>query len=155
MRRTVRILLDDPSDPEVAGFLEEHLADVERTSPPDSRHALDIAGLLRPDITFWTARAGAELLGCGALKELDHRHGEIKSMRSSQRHARTGVATRLLRHLIDTARERGYHRLSLETGSAEFFRPARALYLKHGFEHCAPFGDYAQDPNSVYMTLVL
>jgi putative acetyltransferase len=121
-------------------------------SPPESVHALDIEGLRRPEITFWTAWEGGELLGCGALKELDARHAEIKSMRTAARHLRKGVAAKLLTHIIEEARRRGYRRLSLETGSAEAFEPARRLYAGFGFTYCGPFADYVEDPFSVFMT---
>ncbi len=123
-----------------------------RHSPPESIHALALDQLRRPEITFWTAWSGAELLGCAALKQLDAAHGEIKSMRTARAHRRAGVARRLLEHLIGEARRRGYRRLSLETGSMAAFAPAHALYAGFGFVRCAPFADYVEDPNSVFMT---
>lgn len=151
----MRIVVDDLSGPEISSFLADHLADMKNASPPESKHALDLDGLRQPGITFWTVWDGEELVGCGAVKELDHRHGEIKSMRSAPRYNRTGIAAMLLQHIVRTARERGYRRLSLETGSTDFFRPAQALYRKYGFEYCEPFGDYRKDPNSVHMKLDL
>jgi putative acetyltransferase len=121
-------------------------------SPPESVHALDLEALRKPDITFWSAWQDAELLGCGALKELDLLHGEIKSMRTAARHLRKGIAARLLRHIIEEAERRSYRRLSLETGSMEAFAPARRLYTRFGFRQCGPFGSYSEDPNSVFMT---
>jgi putative acetyltransferase len=115
-------------------------------------HALDLEGLRRPEITFWTAWENGELLGCGALKELDSEHGEIKSMRTAARHLRKGVARKLLEHIIAEAQRRCYTRLSLETGSMEAFEPARRLYAGFGFAYCAPFADYVEDPYSVFMT---
>ncbi len=106
----------------------------------------------KPEITFWTVWENDELLGCGALKELDPQHGEIKSMRTSARHRRQGVATALLTHILEEARRRGYKRLSLETGSNEAFAPARSLYATFGFTSCEPFADYSLDPYSVFMT---
>ena len=115
-------------------------------------HALDLEGLRAPEVTFWSVWQRSELLGCGALKELDARHGEIKSMRTASSHVRGGIAAMLLEHILNVALERGYHRLSLETGSMEAFAPARALYARFGFELCEPFADYVHDPYSVFMT---
>ena len=151
----MRIEIDDLSGADIAAFLADHLADMRATSPPESKHALDLEGLREPDVTFWTLKDGDTIVGCGALKALDSAHAEIKSMRTSAAHRGRGVASRLLRHIIDEARGRGFSRLSLETGSMEFFAPARALYAKFGFERCVPFGDYREDPNSVFMTLKL
>jgi putative acetyltransferase len=151
----VEIKVDDLSGPEVHELLREHLHDMHLHSPPGSVHALDLAALRRPEITFWTVWADGELLGCGALKELDPRHAEIKSMRTASAHLRRGVASRLLTHILEEAARRGYARLSLETGSAEAFEPARQLYARFGFSYCGPFGDYVEDPYSVFMTLAL
>ncbi len=151
----MEIRLDDLSGPEIARLLEEHLRGVARHSPPESIHALPLEALRRPDVTFWTAWDGAELLGCGALREIDPRHGEIKSMRTAAAHARRGVASALLRHILDEARRRSYRRLSLETGSMAAFEPARSLYARFGFRACGPFAEYVEDPNSVFMTLEL
>lgn len=148
----MEIKIDDPGGPEVHGLLREHLRDMHLHSPPESVHALDIEGLRRPEITFWTVWEGGELLGCGALKEMDAGHAEIKSMRTAARHLRKGVAAKLLAHIIEEARRRGYRRLSLETGSAEAFEPARRLYAGFGFTYCGPFADYVEDPYSVFMT---
>ena len=146
------IKIDDLSGPEIRGLLEEHLASMRRLSPPESVHALPIEGLRQPGITFWAAWENGELLGCGALKELDPQHGEIKSMRTSSRHLKKGVATALLHHILGEAGRRGYRRLSLETGSMQAFEPARQLYARAGFVSCGPFADYLEDPNSVFMT---
>jgi putative acetyltransferase len=121
-------------------------------SPPESIHALDVAALRQPGITFWTVWESGELLGCGAIKELDSQHGEIKSMRTSSSHLRKGVAKKLLNHILEEASRRGYGRVSLETGSMEAFEPARKLYAGFGFTYCEPFADYVEDPNSVFMT---
>ena len=151
----MEIRIDDLSGPEVAALLEEHIRDMFATSPPESVHALDLEKLRQPDITFWTVWEDGELLGCGAIKELDPEHGEIKSMRTSALHKRKGVAGTLLAHIIEEAKKRGYKQVSLETGSMEYFDPARKLYEKLGFVHCAPYADYTDDPNSDYMTLEL
>ena len=152
MGATMEIAIDDPARPDVRALLAEHLADMHATSPAESVHALDVAGLLVPEVTFWTARAAGALLGCGALKELGSDHGEVKSMRTADAARGKGVATAILRHLLAEAAARGYTRVSLETGSQEFFEPARRLYLRHGFTLCGPFGDYLPDPNSTFLT---
>jgi putative acetyltransferase len=114
-------------------------------------HAFDLERLRAPGVTFWSAWAGGELLGCGALHEIDPRSGEIKSMRTAPAHRGKGVGSRILEHLIAVARQRGYARLLLETGAMPEFAPARALYRRYGFEYRGPFADYREDPNSVYM----
>ena len=143
---------DDLLDPKIQALLEEHIKSMKKNSPPESVHALDIEGLRKPEITFWSIWENDDLLGCGALKELNPQHGEIKSMRTSAHHRRQGVATAMLNHIITEARQRGYKRLSLETGSNEAFEPARNLYASFGFEPCCPFAEYQPDPNSVFMT---
>ena len=149
------IKVDDLRGPEIAALLREHLDCMAAVSPPESRHALNLDGLRQPDVTFWTVWEGNRIAGCGALKELDATHGEIKSMRAAGTHLRQGVASRVLAHLIEEGRRRGYRRLSLETGSMDYFEPARRLYAKFGFVFCAPFGSYREDPNSTFMTLEL
>ncbi|MCC7247796.1 MAG: GNAT family N-acetyltransferase [Lysobacter sp.] len=151
----MRIRIDDLRGSEIAALLQEHLDEMFLHSPPESVHALDLDKLRRPEITFWTAWDEGELLGCGALKALDATHGEIKSMRTATRHQRKGVAAALMRRILSTARERGYRRLSLETGSPDAFLPARLMYERFGFEECGPFGDYVEDPYSVFMTIAL
>jgi putative acetyltransferase len=149
------IKVDDLSGAAIQDLLREHLRSMAQHSPPESVHALDLDALRRPGITFWTAWDGDDLLGCGALKELDSRHAEIKSMRTSTAHLRRGVARRMLTHIIEEARRRSYRRLSLETGSHAPFEPARALYASFGFAYCEPFADYVEDPYSVFMTTTL
>jgi putative acetyltransferase len=148
----VDIELDDLTRPEIAELLKEHLANMFVHSPPQSVHALPIERLRSPEISFWSAWENGELLGCGALKELDPMHGEIKSMRTVSAHLRKGVGRALLNHIMAEAKRRGYRRLSLETGSMAAFEPARQLYSAFGFNYCAPFGDYVDDPNSMFMT---
>ncbi|MFT5176113.1 MAG: putative acetyltransferase [Gammaproteobacteria bacterium] len=152
---TFEIRVDDLRGPQIAALLQEHLDNMVLHSPPQSVHALDLQALRAPSVTFWSAWAGGELLGCAALKQLRADHGEIKSMRSASRHLRKGVAADLLTHLIDVAQQRDYARLSLETGSAAAFAPAHALYTRFGFAPCAPFADYIDDPYSVFMTRTL
>ena len=149
------IRLDDLSSPEVRELLEDHLADMAGLSPPESVHALDIDALRRPGIAFWSAWSDGQLLGCGALKQLDPGHGEVKSMRTPTAHRRKGIARAMLAHIVSEARARSYRRLSLETGSMPAFEPARRLYESFGFTYCSPFADYVEDPNSVFMTLAL
>jgi putative acetyltransferase len=148
----LEIRIDDLRGPEIAAFLDEHIRDMRSVSPPESKHALDLDGLRKPDITFWTVWDDRQLVGCGAIKELDAAHGEIKSMRTSASHRKKGVATFVLQHILRVAKERGYSRVSLETGSMPFFEPARRLYRSHGFRECAPFANYREDPNSVFLT---
>lgn len=139
--------------PEVLALLGEHLEDMKAQSPPGSVHALDVSGLLAPEITFLTAWEGDTLLGCGALNRLGATHGELKSMRTARMHRRKGVAARLLEALVKAAREQGLSRLSLETGTPAAFDAARAFYAKHGFVPCEAFADYpADDPYSTFMT---
>ena len=149
------IRVDDLAGPEIRALLEEHLRSMHELSPPESVHALDLAALRRPEITFWTAWSDGTLVGCGALKELDPAHGEVKSMRTAMSQRRSGVGRAMLEHIVAEARSRTYARLSLETGSMDAFLPARRLYESFGFSYCAPFADYAEDPHSVFMTRTL
>ncbi|WP_040810133.1 GNAT family N-acetyltransferase [Nocardia concava] len=151
----MRIVIDDLTGPEVIGLLEDHVREMLANSPEESMHALDVEALRKPELTFWSAWEDGELAGCGALKELDPTHGEIKSMRTTAAFRGRGVASQVLRHIIDAGRARGYARLSLETGAAEFYLPAVRLYERYGFEFCGPFADYVPDPHSVFMTLEL
>jgi len=138
--------------PEVSQLLREHVRTLAQYSPPESVHALDLESLRRPEIAFWSVWGNGGLMGCGALKELDSRHGEIKSMRTVAKYLRQGVGARLLCHIFEEASRRAYQRLSLETGSMAAFAPARRLYAASGFRECAPFAGYILDPNSVFMT---
>jgi len=144
----------DFDDPELSSFLQAHLSDLEPTSPPESRHALDLDDLQGPGVRLWVA-ADDEIAGTGALAEIEPGHEELKSMRTDPERRGQGVGRQLLEHLIDNARARGVRRISLETGSMEFFAPARRLYAAAGFIDCRPFGTYADDPHSTYMTLEL
>ncbi len=151
----MEIRLDDVTGAATLALLDEHLAHMRATSPPESVHALDLDGLRADHVSFWSAWDGDTLLGCGALQALDEHHGEIKSMRTANVHLGRGIASAMLTHLIEEARRRGYHRLSLETGTGEAFEPAHGLYLKFGFGYCGPFSNYEFDPFSRFMTLAL
>lgn len=151
----MKIELDDLTHPAIHALLEEHLRHMHSLGPPESVHALDLERLRAPGITFWSAWQGEALLGCGALSQLDRKHGEVKSMRTPDARRRTGAGRALLAHIIDVARSRGYERLSLETGTVAAFIPAHRLYGSFGFTLTGPFGGYAEDPNSVFMTLAL
>lgn len=144
--------MDDLSGVQVKALIAEHLQGMAADSPPESIHALNLDGLKKPEITFWCAWEGDDLLGCGAIKELDPEHAELKSMRTASAHLRKGVARKILAHIMDVAVDRGYKRISLETGSMDSFIPARKLYEDFGFEYCEPFADYILDPNSTFMT---
>ncbi|SEA89326.1 GNAT family N-acetyltransferase [Variovorax sp. YR216] len=148
----MEIRQDDLSGPEIRALLEEHLRNMHAVSPPESVHALDLDKLRQPDISFWTVWEGGDLLGCGALRALSSTHGEIKSMRTAEAHRGRGVARAVLDHIVAEAKARDYQRLSLETGSMQAFAPAHRLYESFGFTRCGPFGDYAPDPNSLFMT---
>ncbi len=148
----MNIIIDDLTGDKIAELLELHLADF-RKNTPGCVHALDIKALQKPDITFWSAWNESELMGCGALKELDANHAELKSMRTDPSHLRKGVARKILEHIISEAKRRGYQRISLETSYT--FKPAIELYTNFGFIPSKPFADYADDPNSFYMSLNL
>jgi putative acetyltransferase len=148
----MEIKVDDLTGEAIARLLVEHLANMAENSPPESIHALNLEQLRQPEITFWSIWKDSELLGCGALKELSPRHGEIKSMRTVSKHRRKGVGAKMLEHILNEAKRRKYSRLSLETGSMEAFAPAHRLYEKFGFKECGPFADYIEDPNSRFMT---
>ncbi|WP_394940782.1 GNAT family N-acetyltransferase [Psychromicrobium sp. YIM B11713] len=145
------ISLETPGRQDVRELLAEHLAEMHSTSPAESVHALDLSALSVPEITFWTARDGETLLGCGALKRLSEAAGEIKSMRTTSKARGRGVAGAVLEGIVAEATARGYRDLYLETGVEDYFAPARRLYQKFGFVECQPFADYRPDPNSVFM----
>jgi putative acetyltransferase len=152
----VRVGPDDPLVVDVRALLDEHLAEMRRTSPPESVHALDPHALAADGILFLTARDDdGSLLGCGALKTLSPSEGEVKSMRTALSARGRGVATAVLGAVVDAAHARGMARVSLETGAEPFFDPAVRLYLRHGFVPCGPFAQYTDDPNSRYLTLLL
>ena len=151
----MQIEIDDLSRPAVHALLNEHLQSMHALSPAKSVHALDLERLRAPSITVWSAWEDGQLLGCGALKELDPAHGEVKSMRTPSTRRRSGAGRAILAHIIEVAKARGYQSLSLETGAVDAFKPAQTLYESAGFVRCGPFGDYTEDPFSVFMTLRL
>ena len=152
---SITIRPDDLTGAQTIALLQAHRASMFEHSPPESVHALDLDALRQPEISLWSAWEGDALLGCGALKQLNAAQGEIKSMRTAAAHVRKGVAAKLLQHIVQVARARGYTQLYLETGPAPAFAAALALYARHGFRECAPFADYAEDPFSVFMVLDL
>jgi len=151
----IDILPGDFSDQRVTGLIIHHFTTARAATDICSAHALDIAGLQTLDITLWTAWNEDTLMGVGALKQLTTAHGEVKSMHVLEAMRGRGAGSAILRHIIDAARARGYARLSLETGSMEYFAPARALYRRHGFADCEPFGEYVPDRNSCFLTIEL
>src|SRR5688500_18542111 len=149
------IKLDDLNGADIQELLRYHLTHLSAISPPGSMHALNLDALRQPNITFWSVwseTSPPELMGCGALKELDSTHAEINSMRTVAAHLRKGVAANLLTHIISEARRRNYRRLSLETGAGPLFTAAQSLYKKFDFQPCGPFADYKPDPNSLFFT---
>lgn len=151
----MQITRADFGDPRLAAFLQAHLDDMEPTAPPESRHALDLAALQGDGVRLWAAQVDGEIVGTAALATLDDRHEELKSMRTDPARRGQGVAGRMLAHVLADARERGVERVSLETGSMDFFVPARTFYSQAGFVPCEPFGSYVADPHSTFMTLAL
>ena len=149
------IAVDDPRKDDVRALLERHLAFSLETTPPEHAFALDVDGLIDPAVTFYSLRADGELLGIGAIRQLDRRHGEIKSMHTAQAARGRGVGRAVLGHLLDVARSRGYRRVSLETGTMAEFAPARALYASAGFIACGPFAGYQPSEDNCFMTLPL
>ncbi|MFI2812050.1 GNAT family N-acetyltransferase [Microbulbifer sp. JSM ZJ756] len=148
----VDLQTDDLSDGAVIELLRAHLEEMRKYSPEASIHALDTGKLKDPRMTFWAARVDGQLAGCGALREISPRLGEIKSMKTGSAFLRMGIAARVLEAIMREARRRGYTRISLETGTHNAFEPAVALYRKYGFIECGPFADYAPDPYSRFLT---
>ena len=149
------ISIDDPRADDVRALLERHLAFARATTRPEDVYALDVDGLADPAVTFFSYRADGRVVGVAALKRIDDEHAELKSMHTAEEARGQGVARALVEHIVGLARERGYRRLSLETGSGPAFEPARALYASAGFAPCEAFGDYTPSPNSAYMALAL
>jgi len=145
----------DFDDDRVKALLTRHLEGMHANSPAGHVFALDWSGLQKPEVSFYTVWDGEELLGFGALKELDARAGEVKSMRTADAHLRKGVAATVLEHIIAEATKRGYTRLSLETGSGPAFEPALALYRKRGFVNGDAFGGYEASAFNQFLHLDL
>lgn len=150
-----RIVPGDLTDPRIIELLEHHVTTALAQSPRESCHAFDVCGLQRPEVSFWAAWDGEGLLGVGALMDRGDGHGEVKSMHTAAAARGRGVGDAMVRHIVADARRRGFVRLSLETGSMDYFAAARRLYARHGFVECPPFGEYKSDPNSVFLTLDL
>ena len=149
------IAVDDPRVADVYALLERHLAFAMEHTPPEDVHALDLDGLLDPAVSFFSARAEGELLAIGALKQLDDGHGELKSMHTASAARRRGIGRAMVEHLVNLGRQRGYRRISLETGTMDAFAPARSLYQAMGFTTCGPFDNYSLSPSSTFTTLTL
>ncbi|HBB6527849.1 TPA: GNAT family N-acetyltransferase [Escherichia coli] len=149
------IKTDDLTHPAVQALVAYHISGMLQQSPPESSHALDVQKLRNPTVTFWSVWEGEQLAGMGALKLLDDKHGELKSMRTAPNYLRRGVASLILRHILQVAHDRCLHRLSLETGTQARFTACHQLYLKHGFVDCEPFADYQLDPHSRFLSLTL
>jgi putative acetyltransferase len=148
----MEIKMDNLDGGEVIALLEEHLSDMYATSPPESVHALDVQALKSSNITFFSAWFNGSIAGCIAIKNLDSQNAEIKSMRTSHNFRGQGVASELLTFVLSFAKQQGYKKISLETGTQEYFQPAHNLYKKFGFTECGPFSDYKLDPNSQFMS---
>ncbi|RXH21715.1 MULTISPECIES: GNAT family N-acetyltransferase [Bradyrhizobium] len=151
----MQIRTGDTFDPRVIALLDHHVTSARAQTAPGSAHALDLAGLRARDVAFWTGWDGEHLVATGALKTLSADHGEVKSMHTLQTARRRGFGGQMLRHIIAEAHARDLNRLSLETGSWVYFKPAHALYRAHGFVLCGPFEGYVEDPNSLFLTLDL
>lgn len=149
------IAIDDPRRDDVRALLGRHLAFARATTPPEDAYALDVDGLLDPAVTLFSFRADGKVLGVAALKRLDDEHAEIKSMHTAEEARGRGIGRALVDHIIAVARERGYRRLSLETGAGPAFAGARRLYASANFTSCGAFSDYRPSANSAYMTLAL
>jgi putative acetyltransferase len=152
---TVEIGVDDPDAEDVRELLRQHLEFARANTPPEDVHALDAGQLVDPAVTFYSYRRDGELLAVGALKQIDGRHAELKSMHTAAAARRGGVGRAMVEHLIGVARDHGFSRVSLETGSTPAFAPARSLYAEAGFTPCGPFGDYAPDRGNTFMTMAL
>jgi len=140
---------------EVNNLLKKHFIELRTVSPEGSTHVLDIEGLKDPSIKFWSLWENNELVGCGALKFLEKKHGEFKSIRVADKFRKTGVGKKIIDHLIEEAKKLEVSKLSIETGAGKFFLPARKLFSKFGFKKCSPFAHYKNDPNSCYYSLDL
>jgi putative acetyltransferase len=148
----LKIIAGGLAAPEVVRLLNVHVSTAHAQTAPRSAHALDIPGLMAPEISFWSAWEEGNLLAVGAMKRLSKTHGEVKSMHTAEAARRRGIGSAMLQHIVDAARDSGVTKLSLETGSSAYFQPAVALYKRYGFVECAPFDRYRPDPNSIFFT---
>lgn len=155
MKLNIEIAIDTLQDGKVEALLEAHLAQMHHYSPEGSIHALDKQKMREPNMTFWSARTSGQVMGCGALKQLDDTSAELKSMKTCKRYLRMGVAEALLNRILTACEQRGYKKVYLETGSHEAFKPAVGLYQKYGFIECEPFTDYQPDPFSRFFVKTL
>ncbi len=151
----LHIAADDPTADDVHAVLRRHLAFAREVTPPEGVHALEVDGLVAPDITLFSARLDGRVVGVGALKLLDASHAELKSLHTLEEARGRGVARALVAHLLNVAAEQDCRRVSLETGVMDAFAPARALYETLGFIPCPPFGEYVSSPTSACMTIRL
>jgi putative acetyltransferase len=151
----MEIATADLDDPRIVALLVAHTTRAIAETARGSAHALDQSGLRAPEITVWALWDGEAAIGVGALKRLSADHGEIKSMFTADGARRRVAGRTILRHIVAAARAEGLSRLSLETGSWDYFRPAHALYRSEGFVDCDPFEGYESDPNSLFLTLRL
>ena len=151
--RIMKSIENNFDEPQVNELLTKHFIELRSVSPPGSTHVLDIPGLKDPTIRFWSLWDGDNLVGCGALKLLEKGHGEFKSIRVADKFRKNGMGEKIISHLIDQAKQIGIKKISIETGSGEFFIPARKLFKKFGFKPCKPFANYKYDPNSCYFNL--
>jgi putative acetyltransferase len=155
MTAKLEIREDDLSGEASRDLLALHLTGMHASSPPGHVFALDLSGLQAPNVTVWSAWAGEMICGIGALKQIDHELGELKSMRTHPDHLRKGVGAAILEHIINEARSRGLRKLSLETGSGPPFQAALELYLKRGFVPGGPFADYQKSDFNQFLHMAI
>lgn len=151
----ITIQKENPINPKIVSFLNDHLQDMRSVSPPESKHALSAQQLAQDDVIFWIAWLEKNIVGCAALKKLAVDHAEIKAMRVASSYRGQGIASQLIQHILIESEKLNYQCLNLETGSMDFFQPARQLYEKFGFSYCRPFANYKEDPNSIFMVKYL
>ena len=152
---SVEIGVDDPNAEDVRELLRRHMEFARANTPPEDVHALEVNQLVDPGVTFYSYRRDGVLLAVGALKQLDGRHAELKSMHTAAKERRSGVGRAMVEYLIGVARDHGFRRVSLETGSTQAFAAARSMYAQAGFTPCGPFGDYPPGRGNTFMTRAL
>jgi putative acetyltransferase len=151
----MEIKIGNVDNAEVQLLLQAHHEDMLKHSPIESVHALDLLAFKKPNINFYTAWINNDLAGCAALKVLDDKHIELKSMKTSSNFLRKGVAAKLLTYLLAIAKNQHYEKISLETGTADVFIPAQNLYKRFDFILCDPYADYKEDPYRMFFTKYL